>query len=396
MSPIERVSETADRLWRRGDVLRAALGAGPVFPYRVPLTAPRGAMLLADFQSKRDAIERLQTASASGGHFAIEYRDVVTRTAGTQRVPAAVVFATAQGVAAQVGKADVLRAYVALAARVEREFPSLRAWLLERPFDVLDCVADWPRIAAVLRHFRARPRPGLYLRELDIHGVDTKFVERRRALLRDLLDLVLPAEAVDATVAALGDGGFERRYGLAYDSASFRVRLLDPALAPWPGISDFALPPGQFAHLALPLARVFVVENKLNALTFPPVARALVVFGQGYRACALGEIAWLHRCALHYWGDLDTHGFSILDRLRASLPHTRSLLMDETTLLDHRELWTAESSSRRVVAELDRLDDTESAAYRALRDNRYGTAVRLEQERIGQAYAEAAVRSRCD
>ena len=114
MSPIERVSETADRLWRRGDVLRAALGAGPVFPYRVPLTAPRGAMLLADFQSKRDAIERLQTASASGGHFAIEYRDVVTRTAGTQRVPAAVVFATAQGVAAQVGKADVLRAYVAL------------------------------------------------------------------------------------------------------------------------------------------------------------------------------------------------------------------------------------------------------------------------------------------
>lgn len=40
---------------------------------------------------------------------------------------------------------------------------------------------------------------------------------------------------------------------------------------------------------------------------------------------------------VHYWGDLDTHGSAILDRLRAWLPQTRSFLMDRETLLDHRE-----------------------------------------------------------
>ena len=75
MSPIDRISDAAERLWRRGDVLRAALGEGPAFPYRIPLAAPRGAALLADFPDTREAIERLQAASASG-NFALEYRDV--------------------------------------------------------------------------------------------------------------------------------------------------------------------------------------------------------------------------------------------------------------------------------------------------------------------------------
>jgi hypothetical protein len=156
-------------------------------------------------------------------------------------------------------------------------------------------------------------------------------------------------------------------------------------------VSDVALPPAQLANLSLPVERVFVVENKLNALTLPPSDGALVLFGQGYRACALGEVPWLRRVALHYWGDLDTHGYSILDRLRATLPHARSLLMDERTLVDHRELWTTESPSRRVVDELPHLTDAEAALYRDLRDQRYGANVRLEQERVGHAYAQAAV-----
>jgi hypothetical protein len=40
----------------------------------------------------------------------------------------------------------------------------------------------------------------------------------------------------------------------------------------------------------------------------------------------------------------DTHGFAILDRSRRAVPHLRSVLMDEATLLSHRPLWVQEAS----------------------------------------------------
>jgi len=45
---------------------------------------------------------------------------------------------------------------------------------------------------------------------------------------------------------------------------------------------------------------------------------------------------------VHYWGDLDTHGFAILNQLRAWLPQTRSFLMDRQTLVEHRDRWGRE------------------------------------------------------
>lgn len=93
---------------------------------------------------------------------------------------------------------------------------------------------------------------------------------------------------------------------------------------------------------------------------------------------------WLSNLPVWYWGDLDTHGFAILDRLRASLPQTTSFLMDRETLLAHRGRWVAEPSP--TAASLARLDDDESALYRDLVEDRYEPAVRLEQERLDWAW----------
>ena len=88
---------------------------------------------------------------------------------------------------------------------------------------------------------------------------------------------------------------------------------------------------------------------------------------------------------VHYWGDLDTHGFAILDRLRAWLPQTTSFLMDRDTLLAHRERWGSEPSP--TAAALTRLTDAEQATYEDLVGDRYADRVRLEQERIDWAWA---------
>ena len=69
-------------------------------------------------------------------------------------------------------------------------FPALAEWIGRRPHTLLANAADWNRILAVVAWFRDHPRSGLYLRQVDIAGVDTKFIEGRRGLLAELLDVV--------------------------------------------------------------------------------------------------------------------------------------------------------------------------------------------------------------
>ncbi|WP_170252699.1 DUF2220 domain-containing protein, partial [Vogesella mureinivorans] len=136
--------------------------------------------------------------------------------------------------------------------------------------------------------------------------------------------------------------------------------------------------------------RVFVTENETNFLAFPEVERGLVVFGAGYGWNALAPAAWLQRCALHYWGDIDTHGFAILDQLRALYPQVASLLMDRETLLAHREQWGEEPTP--VRHDLPRLSDAERAVYDGIRFDRHQPRLRLEQERLGFGWVSERLR----
>ena len=94
---------------------------------------------------------------------------------------------------------------------------------------------------------------------------------------------------------------------------------------------------------------------------------------------------------MYYWGDIDTHGFWILDQLRAVVPHAASLLMDRHTLMEHRELWGTEQSPHR--RDLDRLTTDERDIYDDLRDNRIGPKIRLEQERIRFSAVQRALQA---
>ena len=127
---------------------------------------------------------------------------------------------------------------------------------------------------------------------------------------------------------------------------------------------------------------VFVTENKVNGLAFPSVPKAIVIFGLGYGVQALREVAWLARRRLIYWGDLDTHGFAMLAKLRGHWAHTESMLMDDVTLLTHRWAWGQEPEKQRWLGELSHLATSEQIVFDGLRQDRWGVRVRLEQERI--------------
>jgi len=105
-----------------------------------------------------------------------------------------------------------------------------------------------------------------------------------------------------------------------------------------------------------------------------------MIFGKGYGFESISQAHWLQECPLYYWGDLDTHGFAILDQLRHIFPHAQSFLMDRNTFLDHREFWVLEESP--VNRTLTHLTPEEQAFYQELVNGNHGKAIRLEQERI--------------
>ena len=109
----------------------------------------------------------------------------------------------------------------------------------------------------------------------------------------------------------------------------------------------------------------------------------MVVFGLGYGLERHAEIAWLREVKVYYWGDLDTHGFGILNRLRRTLPEVQSFLMDRKTLEAHGLLWGQEPQDKRYTGEPSRLSPNEYAVFDDLRHDRIGERIRLEQESCG-------------
>lgn len=366
------------RLWDRGDLLRAAVTDTGSMPLRLNLKTPSASDLSARFEAVRGWVR----AIADTPQVRIEWREWHHRVQGMQRLPTAVWIDTLPDALALIGKARQAQRFVALWQQTAAAQPALLAWLSRRPIQALDLADRWERLLAVVAWMQAHPRPGVYLRQVDAPGVDSKFIEAHRGVLAELLDLALPPEVIarDAT----GVAQFTRRFGFVDKPVRIRFRLLDPSLCSLPGVEglpDVALDAASFAALTLSARRVFITENETNFLAFPPVADALVIFGAGYGWDALARAQWLHRCQLHYWGDIDTHGFAILDQLRSHFPHVASFLMDRDTLLAHRPHWGEEPAPARL--DLERLTPEEVAMYDDLRFDRYQPRLRLEQERVG-------------
>ena len=219
---------------------------------------------------------------------------------------------------------------------------------------------DLHRLHAVVTWLVEHPDSGLYLRQIPVEGVSTKWAEAHRSLL------------VGLVTAMTGRPGL----GLLDPPSLVRLRFLDTALAPG-GLRDLAAPARELAGLAVAGARVLVVENLQTLLALPDASGVIAVHGSGYAVDRLGEIGWIRDRPVDYWGDLDRDGFAILDRLRAHCPDVRSLLMDAETLLDHRHLWTPDPTDGQAV--LGRLTGEERAVVALLADH---GGVRLEQERL--------------
>ena len=239
--------------------------------------------------------------------------------------------------------------------------------------------ADYRRLIDMVAWIEKNPASNLYPRQLPVSGLDSKWLEKRKGLLADLLDAVRGTSTTDCN--------FFQRCGLKSPPPLIRMRVLDTDLKRMVGgLSDFSAPCEQLAVLDLPIENAFIVENGQTGFAFDDLPGSVVVMQLGYGVDVLGRLPWLAKANCIYWGDLDTHGFAILNRARSYLPDVKSVLMDEATLRYHQDLWV-EEKDQHAAETLPLLTDPEQAVYQAIKHNIWGQNVRLEQERVAWDFA---------
>ncbi len=367
-----------DKKWQSGALLTALAEGVEWEPLGVPLRGPTAGEIagrLAEVQ--RWAAEWGQ---AGRGPLRVEYKKVGGRQVGANMIPCRAWVDSYERAWQFLGVRAEVRRFECLARTAAESCPRLVPWAMRRPMQLLRLADRWDKLLATVRWIDERQSPGMYLRQVDVPGVDTKFIESHRGVLAELLDLQLAPDRIDAEAT-----GFAGRYRFRRKPAYVRFR----SAAVSGGFSELSVRADEFAGPPPTARRVYVVENEITYLAFPLPTSGIVIFGSGYAVDVLGPLGWLTDLDLVYWGDIDTHGFAILNRLRHRFGHARSMLMDRATLLAHRGQWVTEPQP--TAASLDLLDAEEAELYLDLVTGALGPSIRLEQERVSFAAIERAL-----
>lgn len=277
---------------------------------------------------EKELTELMEHSKERKGYgYTIEYQTVKTKKHGLQDIPTSICFLTEYDYLRFIGKEQTTAHFRVDIGKGLSELPELKDWIVKYPNKVLDNHGIWDDLLMVCKYFKRTPKPQLYIRELPIH-VHTKFIERNKGIIKELLDIII-SEQVNTEATR-----FEPHFNLKYDEPIVRFRVLDENISKkcFSGTNDISLPISQFKSLDIPTQTIYIVENKMNMLTFPLKSDSIVVWGHGFGVDILKNVEWLRSKRIFYWGDLDAHGFLILSELRKHFPQVESFLMDRETL----------------------------------------------------------------
>lgn len=371
-TPVE-VEAAVRRAWTSG-VLLSRYGRGEPFPgFHLKLTGPRARELGAELEQAQEWASALRRASRDGGRFWLEEIEIGGRLIGRNWMPGYAILDSYDQAWQLLGVQREVSRYTELLAESGQE-PAAREWALRRPIRVLEISEDWSRVITAFRSLANARDSKRYLREVTGAGIHTKFIEQHRTVLAEMLGVSRDARR------------FVQELGLASEPATVRIRFGSEIGLPQ-GVSDLVVRRDELAELALRVEIALIIENRTTFLSAPVPQHGIVIWGEGFDVAKAGSLPWLVGADVSYWGDIDTHGFAILHRLRASLPHARSVLMDRDTFLEHRDRWSTEPTPSHAV--LAHLNSHELALYDDLVTDRFGERLRLEQEFIHWDWALA-------
>ena len=271
--------------------------------------------------------------------------------------------------AAACNEPDVRKEFERLGRLVAAADPVFRRTLVRQRYLLQDrAEAEIVRAVELARVLAPGCAAGRPLRALGVCGVDSKFFERHRALLVQLLDARFDGQVSDLGLEAFLEALDESEHWLL-------VASLAPGLLPF---AQQRVRASEIAARPLPGSHLVIVENERCLHQLPSLPDTVAVLGAGLNLEWL-RAPWLRDRRIVYWGDLDTWGLLMLSRARERQPRLESILMS-------RELFDALAPKSAVVESRpadeqvpNELTAAERELYTRLRQLEKG---RVEQEML--------------
>ena len=345
---------------------------------------------------EKDFLPLIQSSKQKKGKgYSLVFEQKHTRNNGTQSQLSRILFETEEDFLSFIEKKDeTKRLTQALTVLFKNFCPASNnsdffgAWAyanLSYLTDFYDEKDFWENICLCVKWLLENPVSNLYIREIPL-GVHTKFIEYNKALILSLLTCIKNDGQQEVKVS-----DFEKYCGLKEKPSFIRLRSLDKSIALKVtdlSISEVSLPLEDFEHfdkseLLKNVQKIFIIENEMVYLTFPPVKNTLCIWGHGFSVTSLKNCSWLKNHEVFYFGDLDEHGFLILSDFRKYFPDTKSFCMDKKAL-DSFDSFRAEGKSLAGESIPENLTGEEKALFAELRGDKGRN--RLEQERISMEY----------
>jgi hypothetical protein len=312
-----------------------------------------------------------------GYGYTVNKGDVNFRRTGSHTLPQSVTFETVDDYIEFIGKKKEWKSFQTNSAFILQQIPQLNEWVINNPVSVIENDTNWADILKVCKYFLTTPKPELYIRQLPI-DLHTKFIEQNEALIKSLLDCLIPNYIKDATEKQL-----IKRFHLLYDEPTIRIRLLDNRLK-IENLSDLRIPLSDFENISIQCQNILLTENKMNFLALPQLPSSIAIWsGGGFMVSHLKNIHWLKNKNIFYWGDLDAHGYLMLHQMRSYFPQTTSVMMDSITF----ELFKKDGlvKGEKINAEnLNLLTSDEKKMFDYFKLNN----LRFEQEKIRQEHSD--------
>lgn len=334
--------------------------------------------LSADFAAMSKELSELISGSKDrkGFGYLVQSRPVKTRNHGVQDIPESILFEDQENYLQFIGKAKEFDLFIQKSKLIKDTIPRLATWMERNPQSVIDNQHQWNDLLRVCDWFLNHFEPDrFYIRELPI-AIHTKFIEDNKTTLRNLLDELIP-EKLNSN-----ESEFEKRFHLKYAQPEIRFRFLKRVKTTY---NDLSVPLNEFIDNPIACKKIFIVENKMNFLTFPEVAEGLAIWGKGFAIESLKHATWLNDMEIYYWSDLDVQGFQMLSQLRSYLAQTTSFLMDRNALESFSEFIVQGTPAK--IETLENLSTEESILFNYIKSQN----LRLEQERIPQWYVQQAI-----
>ena len=217
---------------------------------------------------------------------------------------------------------------------------------------------------------------GLPLRAYSVCGCDSKFFERNRSLLQQMLIKRFGESAQNCTLEQF----------LGAQETGDHWLLVVPLEK---GLLAFEqrIRASELANSVLPGTHLLVVENERCLYLLPTLPGTVAVLGSGLNLNWMGA-TWLAQRQVAYWGDIDTWGLLMLARARAVCPAVQPLMMDRETF-DQYAFDSAVIEAETAGDQMPQaLNGSEQRLYQHLQSQDKG---RLEQEFIPKAVVHSSV-----